>query len=373
MVDVRSRNVVGEGILPSEFGLTAIEDLPQQRQTTGDRHRTLIRLLVGSALVLSFVSTLLYLHGTYDSQSSITRTLNLSDEIQIILSQDLHRQSPPVNRTQPPQSVLQTEESPNPLYSVARYDRAGSFFHDMIMAYSYAFRHNRTYGGACPSKKSATFLENPNLYNQRLQFHQYLIDTLNLSDTFRIACPAQRSNQTVVQRKEYYHPSEALLPSAILQELYSKLPDRQTKTPSDTVLQVAVHIRRGDVTPCAYPDRYLPNVYYKRLIQDLFEENANVTIYSESSSFEGWQELEKSNLVLDSPVENVWQALMNADIVVTSKSSFSVVPALMNPSAKVYYYAGFWMTSPAHWIPVEQHHVQAAREGLRALQRQCQK
>ena len=35
----------------------------------------------------------------------------------------------------------------------------------------------------------------------------------------------------------------------------------------DDVFTIAVHIRRGDVDPCTYMNRYLPNEYYLRLIK----------------------------------------------------------------------------------------------------------
>ena len=56
------------------------------------------------------------------------------------------------------------------------------------------------------------------------------------------------------------------------------LPPPQKSNPSETL--IAVHIRRGDINPCCYHMRYLPNLYYHRIIESTLTKypNSKVTM-----------------------------------------------------------------------------------------------
>jgi hypothetical protein len=119
-------------------------------------------------------------------------------------------------------------------------------------------------------------------------------------------------------------------------------------------LRAVVHIRRGDVTPCDSL-RYLPNSYYLELIRRYVPRHFEVVIYSERNSFETWHDFanytriladdEKHNNSDGNDVSGVedakgirdvilaWEAMMNADVLILSKSSFSIVPAILHKSA----------------------------------------
>jgi hypothetical protein len=103
-------------------------------------------------------------------------------------------------------------------------------------------------------------------------------------------------------------------------------------------LRVVVHIRRGDVTPCD-PLRYLPNSYYLELIRRYAPRHAELTIYSQRDSVEPWDDFANYSLNLaDDEGDDViaaWEAMMNADVLILSKSSFSIVPALLHKSAEL--------------------------------------
>jgi hypothetical protein len=75
----------------------------------------------------------------------------------------------------------------------------------MLMAHSYAFRNNLNYGGVCPDKER----EVVDLYNQSLLIHQNVIDDLELSEIFLVDCPAEQSNETMIQRSEYWTPKKS--------------------------------------------------------------------------------------------------------------------------------------------------------------------
>jgi hypothetical protein len=113
---------------------------------------------------------------------------------------------------------------------------------------------------------------------------------------------------------------------------------------------VVVHIRRGDVVPC-WDIRYLPNSHYLTILKKFPREA--VTIFSESLSFEEWDDFSQYKLSLDTPIEVVWRAMMLADVLVMSKSSFSIVPAIFNRHTVVY--TPFWYRplEHLHWTVVD--------------------
>ena len=76
----------------------------------------------------------------------------------------------------------------------------------------------------------------------------------------------------------------------------------------------------------------------------------HVSIFSEKTSHESFGIFAEKNysLHLDTPLEDVWRALMTADVVVMAKSSFSFAPALLNGKAKVWY-TPFWHSPLPGW------------------------
>ena len=156
---------------------------------------------------------------------------------------------------------------------------------------------------------------------------------------------------------------------------------------------IVVHIRRGDVSPCLNTRRYLPNVHYKQLIDKAIEEiiekaateqvatssssstsssnsiNITIKVYSETPSFESLEtdfgpgnsyiftrkrnQADDSSLITvhvnyelivnnDDDNDNnddgiqyqhlasIWNTMIHdANVLVLSKSSFSLVPAIL--------------------------------------------
>jgi hypothetical protein len=93
--------------------------------------------------------------------------------------------------------------------------------------------------------------------------------------------------------------------------------------------RVVVHIRRGDISPCN--QRYLPNSLYLRLIEQYAPKDAHVTIHSEVESHENWTEaFSNYTLVLDGNITDVWQDMLDSDILILSRSAFSIVPAIVS-------------------------------------------
>ena len=237
-------------------------------------------------------------------------------------------------------SVRPEEASNLPtVYSWARTDRSGSVIEDMLSAHAYAFAHNMTYGGACSHQtgSQANFV-------QRRPGHQELIKTLGLTQTLPFACPPPESPKETfrtIHSKVYRHPRFKQV--YWTREWVDNLRASSTRPaflPCTGLSQVVVHVRRGDVVLCqskALRNRYDPNSFYLDWLKPYIASPTryNITIYSEEDSYEDWNDFLKLNasnlqLRLDSPRDEVWNAIMDADIVLVAKSTFSKVPAIFN-------------------------------------------
>ena len=224
-------------------------------------------------------------------------------------------------------------------YSRTTSDRSGGAIHDMLLADAYAYAHNWTYGGACVVRGR------PRNYWATL----HLIRDLGMQKVLRYACPPKMSNSNhqqfakVVDRSTFRKFNHKFLTPEWRQHVLQRMNYEKPKK-SDSVFRIAVHVRRGDVTPCRYPDRYSPNSLYLKLIEQYADQRPNqnltvqVTIFSESDSYEPFDIFRHHNytLKLDTDLAETWRALMNADVLILSKSRFSLVPALLNDGTVVF-------------------------------------
>lgn len=291
-------------------------------------------------------------------------------------------------------------------YSRGRRDRSGAVVHDMLWVHAYAYSQNGTYGGACggPSYNDTNFLSMKPKVMTYQNVTQELINQLRWNLALKYACPTNYSNsstEVIVERdfytnldasiftpqwKKYFQgqvSAAASLASLTSSSSFNRRKDQidqsgnavavsatkrekvlrrtthqgteivdshvhirsNTTNNDDNVYTIAVHIRRGDVDPCTYMNRYLSNSYYLRLIKKYYKQvpiqyqTVNVDIYSESSSYESFdvfRNVYKYNVHLDDTLSNVWKALSTANVAILSKSSFSYVPAISNPNTVVY-------------------------------------
>jgi hypothetical protein len=78
--------------------------------------------------------------------------------------------------------------------------------------------------------------------------------------------------------------------------------------------------------------------------------NTPVHIFSETTSSESWDDFchdEHMFLELDAPIEKVYVALATAEILVMSKSSFSLNVGMLNNNQVIY--TPFWHKPLQHW------------------------
>jgi hypothetical protein len=254
---------------------------------------------------------------------------------------------------------LQAIQKAGKLYSIGRKDRSGSVITDQMFAHAFAFAHGVEYAGACftvhglPKRDTRTLLA-------QLGWDAYL----------KFGCPSGESivndpdaeQSPLVLHDDVYRNSidQSYFTPAWREEIQRVLHHNSSnangggmaKTTKEELNQnkpfeIAVHVRRGDVTPCRYKRRYLPNSHYLALIDqyrpkdDDNKDNSrptHVTIYSESDSFEPFDDFRDRGYTvqLDTDLADVWRALASADVTILSRSFFSFVPAAVNPHTVVF-------------------------------------
>lgn len=239
-------------------------------------------------------------------------------------------------------------------YHKARIDRSGATIQDMLLAHAYAFRHNQTYGGACAKA--------PLLYQKD---HMIMIEVLGLSHVLKFACPPTGSR---IEKLDTMHTrfGTRLWNNEWLEHIRSQQRGIQIDNLAlNRGKQVVLHIRRGDVDLCdpETTDRYLTNQHYHSLIKKFASDVTQITIFSERKSSETWDDFSSNgiayNLQLDQAPAEAWKAMMNADTLILSKSSFSIVPSIFNRGEVIY--TPFWVKPLTHWKVVDDDTVRTSQ------------
>lgn len=204
-----------------------------------------------------------------------------------------------------------------------RKERTGDHLLDMFMASAYAIKHNKTYAGVC-----AKWYKRQDVMG--------MLSVLGIP--WKYKCPT--SSGHILHRSSY---KDIPPPELYTAEWRASLPLRKFEKTADVV----VHIRRGDVNPCIYPNRYLTNTYYKQVIQQ-FASGRPVTIYSESKTFEDFAEFRQLGykVVLDSSLPEIWTHMLSSELLIISKSYFSYAPGLLHDNVV---YTPFWRLPLADW------------------------
>jgi hypothetical protein len=241
-------------------------------------------------------------------------------------------------------------------YSKARRDRSGAAIIDMMLAHAYAFAHNYTYSGACG-----------NAHHQHKQETVSLIKTIGMEDILRFACPKNGDKSLIWDRNIYFAEMGTLFSPAYLSTLHAKIRYPEAEH------SVSLHVRRGDVSPCGkFADRYLPNSHYIDIIQQYKLPEDDVAVFSESRAFESFDDFKSKGYAvkLDSPLSQVWKSILTAEFVVLSKSSFSYIPAMLNPNATVIY-TPFLHPSMEGWTTVASGILSRTKQRKSELQATC--
>lgn len=116
---------------------------------------------------------------------------------------------------------------------------------------------------------------------------------------------------------------------------------------------IAVHIRRGDVNNITHPGRYTPTLAFKQIIDQLKTHypNSNVCIFTEitpenKDEFDIFQN-NQIKIVADEDILTTMEYLIQADVLVMCKSSFSYIAGLYNKNQVIY--IDFWHSPMPQW------------------------
>lgn len=127
-----------------------------------------------------------------------------------------------------------------------------------------------------------------------------------------------------------------------------------TQKPEIGPVDIAIHIRRGDVTETEFSNRYNTNTYYASLIEKIKIKypTYKITIFSESS-YEDFKTigLDISCFRLNQDIFKTFHSLVNARVLIQAKSSFSYAAGILN-SNTVYYMDGFWHNKLDDWLNI---------------------
>mmetsp|Transcript_19237 Transcript_19237/g.38956 ORF Transcript_19237/g.38956 Transcript_19237/m.38956 type:complete len:273 (+) Transcript_19237:282-1100(+) len=267
-------------------------------------------------------------------------------------------------------------------------------------------------GGACDDMKlldpKHTWSEGRReAFEARIETVKHLLAFLGADpQTFRYACPTPDDLKS--GKAQYLKWNKDLKPAdhymtdawhqSLLQRMQFPFDDQNNNNNENNdnddknkKLQIAVHVRRGDVTPCGKDHayiRYLPNSYYLKVLHDTlprycgegegadFRDKCQVIIHSESQAYESFQEFTDHGyqLELDRALEDVWKSFMEADVLVVSDSAFSFVPATLNRHGDVLYPPmddGDYAPLPG-WIMLDESYVTTAKLEQIEMHQQCQ-
>lgn len=167
------------------------------------------------------------------------------------------------------------------------------------------------------------------------------------------------------EQDQHYHDQIGVI-SHIREKFYSSVVRESDLTPFDkNNFNIAVHVRRGDITIGQIngdPNltmRWLDNDYFERVLEQAVsgiktEKEIHIYIFSQGTkeNFASFEKFPNVHLFLDLNPESTFLSFVYADLLITSKSSFSYKPALLNVCGKKICPADFWHSYPddSDWI-----------------------
>jgi hypothetical protein len=126
-----------------------------------------------------------------------------------------------------------------------------------------------------------------------------------------------------------------------------------TEKPIIQNIDIAIHIRRGDVDENCKEDRHTNDALYINLIKSLKIKYPlrTITVFSEGKR-EDFNKfgLEEKYIVLNKDVCETFHSLVSSKIFVMAKSNFSYCAALLNENTV--YYNDFWHRPLDHWLKI---------------------
>ena len=348
-------------------------------------------LLIGTFSILFLLknTTTLRLQGSQTPIQSHEETIDIKEKKLLIedagpdvqVSTELHR-SRDKHRTSSTNTMI--------LYSRIRPDRTGSVVQDMLLAQAYAFAQQQqrqpsnlvVYGGAiCDPYCNSTTVSTVSSILQAWNWTTWLPILMDASNL-------PRKHMILSDHRIYHGDNHAVTHDWWKNQLLARFvrPPRDRNSNDSDSFRIVLHVRRGDVTLCQtnhdIRKRYLSNQYYQQILRDILSQEQQehdkikIVIYSQQESMEVWNETEwmmdhvRSTKIsvsvdfrLDDTSDNIvaiWNDMAVADVLILSKSSFSMVPAWLNEEGRIYY-TPFWHPPLSHWMVVKNDYIEQER------------
>lgn len=152
----------------------------------------------------------------------------------------------------------------------------------------------------------------------------------------------------VAEQDQFYRAQYGVIP--FIQEKFynSEVRKKEELIYNPTFCNVAVHVRRGDIVQKEGDNnpnltrRWLDNAYFETALQqtlDMLERDKEIHVFlfsqGKESDFESFNHFENLHFCLDMGAQDSFLHMVYADVLITSKSSFSYKPALLNRGIKV--------------------------------------
>mmetsp|Transcript_47157 Transcript_47157/g.115172 ORF Transcript_47157/g.115172 Transcript_47157/m.115172 type:complete len:400 (-) Transcript_47157:1428-2627(-) len=243
---------------------------------------------------------------------------------------------------------------------------------DMLMVHARAYMDGETYGGSCGEGNDVG-----------RDAENSLLDAIGLTKELRFECPRENEyegrKKMIAYRKYAEDGVRAMTPEYVnLLKSVTVYPDRSEVFSGDDSdrYTIVVHIKRGPRTsPCFKSfqgyDAYLPNLHYQHLIDKYMKPNARVIIFSQSDSYESFDEFKDRGyeLHIDEDITDVWRSILVADVAILSRSSFSYVPAVVSKATVVY--TPFWHKPIRGWDKVGKEVLDSTAVEFKRIQATC--
>ena len=155
----------------------------------------------------------------------------------------------------------------------------------------------------------------------------------------------------------------SLIADDLKQKYYAISKDSYLIPKEKDVFQVAVHVRRGDVTNYDYPSgfnhkaRYTDNAFLMKVLGNVSEVLSSLRIPAQWSLYsqgdvDDFEEFKRLGIdcYINSCPFSTFHSLVSADVLVMSKSSFSYVAGLLSSGVKIY--EPWWRQPLKDWIVI---------------------
>jgi len=189
---------------------------------------------------------------------------------------------------------------------------------------------------------------------------RFVLQPLSVQPSCNITCPASPVFCHVSGLPQLLFGSAFLTPSFVTELRWLLMPQLLplAEVTCKRSFSVAMHIRRGDIMRGKHLKRYTPNDFYFEIARAIREirTDADIHAWSDSTephSFTRYQEL-GIHMHLGGDVLEAMSHFSAANLFVMGISSFSFVPALLNPRCVLYQSSigvgGIWVDRIQQWI-----------------------